>query len=488
MSDRPLANSQLGSLEYDPAPESAAIAKLKPSYGLFIDGEFSEAESGAQFATVNPANEEALSMVAQASALDVDRAVVSARRAYDKVWSKTTGAQRSKYLFRIARLIQERSRELAVVETLDNGKPIRESRDVDIPLAAAHFFYYAGWADKLDHAGFGVNPKPLGVAGQIIPWNFPLLMAAWKLAPALAAGNTCVLKPAETTPLSALVLAEILEQAELPPGVVNIVTGDGSTGAALVEHPDVDKIAFTGSTEVGRMIQQRTAASHKHLTLELGGKGANIVFDDAPIDEMIEGIIDGIFFNQGHVCCAGSRLLVQESVADEVLRRLVRRVEQLRVGDPLDKNTDVGAINSAAQLLRIRELTDFGESEGATRYSSSCELPQKGYWFAPTVFADVSQSHRIAREEIFGPVLSVLTFRTPEEAVAKANNTNYGLACGVWSEKGSRTLWVAERLRAGVIWANTYNRFDPTSPFGGMRESGFGREGGRHGLEAYLNV
>jgi len=488
MSDRRLANSQLGSLEYDPAPESATIAKLKPNYGLFIDGEFREAESDARFTTVNPANEEALSMVAQAGAADVDRAVVSARRAYDKVWSKTTGAQRSKYLFRIARLIQERSRELAVIETLDNGKPIRESRDVDIPLAAAHFFYYAGWADKLDHAGFGVNPQPLGVAGQIIPWNFPLLMAAWKLAPALAAGNTCVLKPAETTPLSALVLAEILEQAELPPGVVNIVTGDGSTGAALVEHPDVDKIAFTGSTEVGRMIQQRTAASHKHLTLELGGKGANIVFDDAPIDEMIEGIIDGIFFNQGHVCCAGSRLLVQESVADEVLRRLVRRVEQLRVGDPLDKNTDVGAINSAAQLLRIRELTDFGESEGATRYTSSCELPQKGYWFAPTVFADVSQSHRIAREEIFGPVLSVLTFRTPEEAVTKANNTKYGLACGVWSEKGSRTLWVAERLRAGVVWANTYNRFDPTSPFGGMRESGFGREGGRHGLEAYLNV
>jgi aldehyde dehydrogenase (NAD+) len=488
MSDRQLANSQLGSLEYDPAPESASIAKLKPSYGLFIDGRFSAAEADASFATINPANEESLSVVAQASAADVDRAVVSARHGYDKVWSKTTGAQRSKYLFRIARLIQERSRELAVVETLDNGKPIRESRDVDIPLAAAHFFYYAGWADKLDHAGFGVNPKPLGVAGQIIPWNFPLLMAAWKLAPALAAGNTCVLKPAETTPLSALILAEILEQAELPPGVVNIITGDGSTGAALVDHPDVDKIAFTGSTEVGRMIQQRTAASHKHLTLELGGKGANIVFEDAPIDEMIEGIIDGIFFNQGHVCCAGSRLLVQESVADEVLRRLVRRVEQLRVGDPLDKNTDVGAINSAAQLLRIRELTDFGESEGATRYTSSCALPQKGYWFAPTVFADVSQSHRIAREEIFGPVLSVLTFRTPEEAVAKANNTNYGLACGVWSEKGSRTLWVAERLRAGVIWANTYNRFDPTSPFGGMRESGFGREGGRHGLEAYLNV
>ncbi len=488
MSDRQLANSQLGSLEYDPAPESSAIAKLKPSYGLFIDGAFSDAESHEQFASVNPANEENLAMVAQASALDVDRAVVAARRAYDKVWSKTTGAQRSKYLFRIARLIQERSRELAVVETLDNGKPIRESRDVDIPLAAAHFFYYAGWADKLDYAGFGAKPQPLGVAGQIIPWNFPLLMAAWKLAPALAAGNTCVLKPAETTPLSALVLAEILEQAELPPGVVNIITGDGSTGAALVDHPDVNKIAFTGSTEVGRMIQERTATSHKHLTLELGGKGANIVFDDAPIDEMIEGIIDGIFFNQGHVCCAGSRLLVQESIADEVLRRLVRRVDQLRVGDPLDKNTDVGAINSAAQLLRIRELTEFGESEGATRYTSSCALPQKGYWFAPTVFADVAQSHRIAREEIFGPVLSVLTFRTPEEAVTKANNTNYGLACGVWSEKGSRTLWVAERLRAGVIWANTYNRFDPTSPFGGMRESGFGREGGRHGLEAYLNV
>jgi aldehyde dehydrogenase (NAD+) len=488
MTERQLANSQLGSLEYDPAPESTAIAKLKPSYGLFIDGAFSDAASHKQFASINPANESELATVAQASTDDVDRAVVAARRAYDTVWSKTTGAQRSKYLFRIARLIQERSRELAVVETLDNGKPIRESRDVDIPLAAAHFFYYAGWADKLDYAGFGANPKPLGVAGQIIPWNFPLLMAAWKLAPALAAGNTCILKPAETTPLSALVLAEILEQAELPPGVVNIITGDGTTGSALVDHPGVDKIAFTGSTDVGRLIQQRTAANHKHLTLELGGKGANIVFDDAPIDEMIEGIIDGIFFNQGHVCCAGSRLLVQESIADEVLRRLIRRVEQLRVGDPMDKNTDVGAINSAAQLSRIKELTAYGESEGATRYTSSCPLPEKGYWFAPTVFADVAQSHRIAREEIFGPVLSVLTFRTPEEAVAKANNTNYGLACGVWSEKGSRTLWVAERLRAGVIWANTYNRFDPTSPFGGMRESGFGREGGRHGLEAYLNV
>jgi len=483
-----LTHSTLGSMSYDPAPESAAIARLKSEYGLFIDGAFSDPTSHQQFLTLNPATEEPLASVSLASSADVDRAVFSARHAYEKVWSKTTGAERSKYLFRIARLIQERSREFAVVETLDNGKPIRESRDVDIPLAAAHFFYYAGWADKLDHAGFGPNPKPLGVAGQIIPWNFPLLMAAWKLAPALAAGNTCVLKPAETTPLTALLLAEILQQAELPPGVVNIVTGDGSTGSALVDHPGVDKIAFTGSTEVGRLIQQRVATNRKHLTLELGGKGANIVFEDAPIDEMIEGIIDGIFFNQGHVCCAGSRLLVQESVADEVLRRLIRRVDQLRVGDPMDKNTDVGAINSAAQLARIRELTAYGEQEGATRYTSSCSLPDKGYWFAPTVFADVAQSHRIAREEIFGPVLSVLTFRTPEEAVTKANNSNYGLACGVWSEKGSRTLWVAERLRAGVIWANTYNKFDPTSPFGGVRESGFGREGGRHGLEAYLNV
>jgi len=488
MTERQLANSQLGSLQYDPAPESAAIATLRASYGLFIDGEFTDPSSHQQFASINPANETTNATVAQASDADVERAVGAARRAYKKVWSKTTGAERAKYLYRIARIIQERSRELAVVETLDNGKPIRESRDVDVPLAAAHFFYYAGWADKLDHAGFGANPQPVGVAGQIIPWNFPLLMAAWKLAPALAAGNTCVLKPAETTPLSALLLAEILQQAELPAGVVNIVTGDGSTGSALVEHPDVDKIAFTGSTEVGRLIQRSVGVSGKRLTLELGGKGANIVFDDAPIDEMIEGIIDGIFFNQGHVCCAGSRLLVQETIADEVLRRLVRRVEQLRVGDPMDKNTDVGAINSAAQLARIEELSAFGESEGATRYSSSCELPATGYWFAPTVFANVAQSHRIARDEIFGPVLSVLTFRTPEEAVAKANNTNYGLACGVWSEKGSRTLWTAQRLRAGVIWANTYNRFDPTSPFGGMRESGFGREGGRHGLEAYLNV
>jgi aldehyde dehydrogenase (NAD+) len=480
--------SELGALTYDAAPEVASIARLQSSYGLFLDGKFTSPDSHEQFASLNPATEETLATVALASSGDVDRAVVSARRAYAKVWSKTTGTERAKYLYRIARLIQERSRELAVVETLDNGKPIRESRDVDVPLAAAHFFYYAGWADKLEHAGFGVNPQPVGVAGQIIPWNFPLLMAAWKLAPALAAGNTCVLKPAETTPLSALILAEIFQQAGLPDGVVNIVTGDGTSGAALVDHPGVDKIAFTGSTEVGRLIQERVAATSKRLTLELGGKGANIVFEDAPIDEMIEGIIDGIFFNQGHVCCAGSRLLVQESVADEVLRRLLRRVEQLRVGNPMDKNTDVGAINSAAQLERIRELTDWGEREGATRYTSTCSLPEKGYWFAPTVFSDVAQSHRIARDEIFGPVLSVLTFRTPEEAVSKANNSNYGLACGVWSEKGSRTLWVAQRLRAGVIWANTYNKFDPTSPFGGVRESGFGREGGRHGLEAYLNV
>ena len=480
--------SDLGGLDYDPAPESAALARLRPSYGLFVDGEFTTPEAHQQFASINPATEETLATVAQASSLDVDAAVASARRAYDKVWRKTSGAERAKYLYRIARLIQERARELAVVETLDNGKPIRETRDIDVPLAAAYFFYYAGWADKLDYAGFGPNPGPVGVAGQIIPWNFPLLMAAWKLAPALAAGNTCVLKPAETTPLSALVLAEILQQAGLPEGVVNIVTGDGDVGAALVAHPGVDKIAFTGSTEVGRLIQERLAGRSTRLTLELGGKGANIVFDDAPIDEVIEGIIDGIFFNQGHVCCAGSRLLVQESVADEVLRRLLRRVDQLRVGDPMDKNTDVGAINSAAQLARITELTDAGEREGAVRYQAACALPSKGYWFAPTVFADVAQSHRIAREEIFGPVLSVLTFRTPEEAVAKANNSNYGLACGVWSEKGSRTLWVAQRLRAGVIWANTYNKFDPSSPFGGVRESGFGREGGRHGLEAYLNV
>ena len=483
-----LVRSPLGSLTYDPAPESASLARLRERYGLFIDGEFTSPESHAQFVSLNPATEAPIATVAQATAGDVDTAVRAARHAYEHVWSTMPGAERAKYLFRIARLIQERARELAVVETLDNGKPIRESRDIDVPLAAAHFFYYAGWADKLSYAGYGSDPVPVGVAGQIIPWNFPLLMAAWKLAPALAAGNTCVLKPAETTSLSALVLAEIFQQAELPAGVVNIVTGDGSVGAALVEHPDVNKIAFTGSTEVGRAIQRRLSGTRKHLTLELGGKGANIVFDDAPLDEVVEGIVDGIFFNQGHVCCAGSRLLVQESIEDELVRRLERRVEQLRVGDPLDKNTDVGAINSASQLARIREISASGEVEGATRFTSSCALPDQGYWFAPTIFTNVSQSQRVAREEIFGPVLSVLSFRTPDEAVAKANNTTYGLACGVWSEKGSRTLWVAERLRAGVVWANTYNRFDPTSPFGGVKESGFGREGGRHGLEGYLDV
>ena len=479
--------SRLGALEYAPAPESAAIVSLADAYGLYIDGHFTDPERHESFATLNPATAAPLTRVARASAADVDAAVEAARRAAP-AWAALPGAERAKYLFRISRIIQERQRELAVLETLDNGKPIRETRDVDVPLAAGHFFYYAGWADKLAFAGFGSDPRPRGVVGQIIPWNFPLLMAAWKLAPALATGNTCVLKPAETTPLSALALADILEQAELPPGVVNIVTGDGATGADLVGHPGIDKVAFTGSTEVGRQIQRRLAARGLPLTLELGGKGANIVFDDAPLDEAIEGIIDGIFFNQGHVCCAGSRLLVHEGIADEVLRRLRRRVDQLRVGDPLDKNTDVGAINSAAQLARIEELVAAGEAEGATRYTSACPLPAAGYWFAPTVFTDVAPAHRIAREEIFGPVLSVMTFRTPEEAVAKANDTTYGLACGGWSEKGSRTLWVAQRLRAGVVWANAYNRFDPASPFGGVRESGFGREGGRHGLEAYLDV
>jgi aldehyde dehydrogenase (NAD+) len=480
--------SQLNAFDYAPALESTNVVSLAPAYGHFINGAFTDPAASEQFATLNPATQESLATVAMGKTTDVDNAVRSARRAFDNVWSKTSGAERAKYLYRIARLLQERAREFAVLETLDNGKPIRESRDVDVPLAAAHFFYYAGWADKLNHAGFGANPQPLGVAGQIVPWNFPLLMAAWKIAPALAAGNTVVLKPAETTPLSALLLADVLQQAGLPDGVVNIVTGDGTTGAALVQHPDINKLAFTGSTDVGRQIQRALAGRATKLTLELGGKGANIVFDDAPIDETIEGIIDGIFFNQGHVCCAGSRLLVQESISDLVMERLVRRVEQLRVGNPLDKNTDVGAINSAQQLSTIQALVEAGEQEGGKRFSASCALPEKGFWFAPTIFSEVSQTHRIAREEIFGPVLSVLTFRTPDEAIAKANNTTYGLAAGVWSEKGSRTLWAAQRLRAGVVWSNTYNKFDPTSPFGGVRESGFGREGGRHGLEGYLNV
>ncbi|TDD84126.1 aldehyde dehydrogenase family protein [Saccharopolyspora karakumensis] len=473
--------------EYAPAPESRELADLKQHYLMFVDGEFVDG-GGQTIKTVNPATEETLAEVASADTGDVDRAVAAARRAYDQVWSKLPGKERAKHMFRIARLIQERSRELAVLETLDNGKPIKESRDVDVPTAAAHFFHHAGWADKLDHAGFGPNPKPLGVAGQVIPWNFPLLMLAWKIAPALACGNTVVLKPAETTPLSALVFADICRQAGLPAGVVNIVPGAGDVGAALVAHSDVDKVAFTGSTEVGKQIQRTVAGTGKKLTLELGGKAANIVFDDAPLDQTVEGIITGIFFNQGHVCCAGSRLLVQESVAEELLEKLRARVSTLRVGDPLDKNTDVGAINSAEQLSRITELTAGGETEGARRWSSPCELPERGFFFAPTVFSEVQQSMRIAREEIFGPVLSVLTFRTPDEAIAKANNTPYGLSAGIWTEKGSRILWAAQKLRAGVVWANTFNRFDPTAPFGGYRESGFGREGGRAGLEAYLDV
>jgi aldehyde dehydrogenase (NAD+) len=467
--------------EYAPAPESRSVVTIRDSYGLFIDGDFAGGKE--TFKTINPATEEVLTEVTQAGPAEVDRAVLAARTAQDRVWSKIPALERGKYIFRIARIMQERGRELAVLETLDNGKPIRESRDVDIPLAAQHFFYHAGWADKLSYAGYGSDPKPLGVAGQVIPWNFPLLMLAWKIAPALACGNTVVLKPAETTPLTALLFAEICQQADLPPGVVNIVTGDGSTGRALVTHPGIDKVAFTGSTEVGKEIARTVRA---RLTLELGGKAANIVFEDAPVDETVEGIVNGIFFNQGHVCCAGSRLLVQESIADELLAALRRRMGQLRLGDPLDKNTDIGAINSAEQLAKIRSLADSGESEGAGRWSPPCELPERGFWFPPTVFTGVSQAHRIAREEIFGPVLSVLTFRTPEEAVAKANNTPYGLSAGVWTEKGSRILWMSQRLRAGVIWANTFNRFDPASPFGGYKESGFGREGGRHGLGAYL--
>jgi aldehyde dehydrogenase (NAD+) len=471
--------------EYAPAPQSRD-ADVKGSYGLFIGGEFADPVEGGSLDTLNPATEEVLSKVALATAPDVDRAVTAARTAFDQVWGPMPGAERAKYLFRIARILQERSRELAVLETLDNGKPIRESRDVDVPLAAAHFFYHAGWADKLEYAGLGPDPRPFGVAGQIIPWNFPLLMLAWKVAPALATGNTVVLKPAETTPLTAMLFAEICQQADLPPGVVNILPGAGATGAAVVSHPDVDKVAFTGSTEVGRQIARTIAGTRKKVTLELGGKAANIVFDDAPIEQAVEGVVNGIFFNQGHVCCAGSRLLVQESIAEEFEERLRRRVALLRVGDPMDKNTDVGAVNSAEQLARIRELSDAADAEGASRWTEPCVLPDRGFWFPPTVFTDVAPAHRIAREEVFGPVLAVLTFRTPEEAVARANNTPYGLSAGVWTDKGSRSLWMADRLQAGVVWANTFNRFDPASPFGGYKESGFGREGGRQGLAAYV--
>jgi aldehyde dehydrogenase (NAD+) len=474
--------------EYAPSLESTDHFKLASRYNLFIGGKFVEPHSGKWFETLNPATEDTLAEIAEADAEDVDRAVKAARQAYEKTWRKISASERSKYIFRIARLIQEKARALAVVETMNGGKPIKESRDVDIPLAAAHFFYYAGWADKLEYAFPNRNVAPLGVAGQIIPWNFPLLMAAWKIAPALAAGNTVVLKPAETTPITSMMLAEIIQEADLPPGVVNIITGAGQTGAALVAHDDVDKVAFTGSTEVGKRIQRAIAGSKKKLTLELGGKAPNIVFEDAPIDQAVEGIINGIYFNQGHVCCAGSRLFVQESVAEPVLRKLRERIQTLRVGNPLDKNTDVGAINSRAQLEKIQELVDCGVEEGAEMFQSACALPTRGYWFAPTFFTGVSQSSRIAQEEIFGPVLSVLTFRTPEEALEKANNTPYGLSAGVWTEKGSRILKMASKLRAGVIWANTYNKFDPTSPFGGYKESGFGREGGLHGLAPYVTL
>lgn len=475
-------------LNYAPAPESTSVLNLKKSYGLFIDGDWVDGRGDA-ITTISPATEKPIAEIAHANEHDVTLAVAAARRAYDTVWSRMSGTDRGKYLFRIARLIQERAREFAVAETLDNGKPIRETRDVDIPLVAAWFFHYAGWADKLEWAGLGANPKALGVAGQIIPWNFPLMMLAWKVAPALAAGNTVVLKPAETTPLTALLFAEVCQQAGLPAGVVNIVPGLGEVaGAALVSHPDVNKIAFTGSTAVGRHIAQTIAGTDKALTLELGGKGANIVFDDAPLDEAIEGIVRGIYFNQGHVCCAGSRLLVQENVHDEVLEKLTRRISTLRLGDPLDKNTDIGAINSREQLDRITALVDQGEAEGGVRWSLDCEIPKAGFWFRPTVFTSVATSNTIAREEIFGPVLSVLTFRTADEAIVKANNTPYGLSAGVWTNTASRMLQVADELRAGVIWANTFNQFDPTSPFGGYKESGYGREGGRPGLSAYLST
>ena len=473
--------------EYTPAPEATDIVRVAPSYGLFIDGRFVEPRSGATLTTLNPATEEPLAVFADAGPDDVDVAVRAARAAFEP-WSRRPAKERAKLLYRVARHLQERSREFAVLETIDGGKPIKESRDVDIPLAAAHFFYYAGWADKLEYAFVGRRTTPRGVAAQVIPWNFPLLMAAWKIAPALATGNTVVLKPAETTPLTALLLAEVLAEADLPPGVVNIVTGGPATGASLVAHPDVDKVAFTGSTEVGKEIRRAVAGTGKALTLELGGKAANIVFDDAALDQAVEGVVNGIYFNQGHVCCAGSRLFVQEPVVEQVLDKLKARLAMLRVGDPLDKNTDVGAINSRAQLDKITELVAAGAEEGGEVYQPPCPLPDRGYWFRPTVITGVTQSHRVAREEIFGPVLSVLTSRTAEEAVAKANNTRYGLSAGVWTEKGSKILWMSSRLKAGVVWANTYNRFDPASPFGGYKESGFGREGGVHGLAPYVHL
>jgi len=476
------------SWSYAPAPESKSAATINKQYDLFINGAWQKPSSKKYFDTINPANEEKLSEVAEANEADVNKAVVAARNAYEKVWRKMSAKERAKYIFRIARMVQEKARELAIIESLDGGKPIRESRDFDVPTAANHFFYYAGWADKLEYAFPNRNPQSLGVAGQIIPWNFPLLMAAWKIAPALATGNTVVLKPAETTPLSALKLAEIIQESDLPPGVVNIITGAGATGAAIVKHPDINKIAFTGSTEVGKIIQKAIAGTHKKATLELGGKAANIIFEDAPLDQAVEGVINGIFFNQGHVCCAGSRLYVQESVAKQVIKKLKDRLESLIVGDPLDKNTDIGAINSKQQLERIHKYLKIGKQEGAEMYETSCALPRKGFWCRPTLFTNVAQSNRIAQEEIFGPVLAVLTFRTEDEVIEKANNTPYGLSAGVWTDKGSKIFNMTRRMRAGVVWANTFNKFDPTSPFGGYKESGFGREGGLHGLLPYLNL
>ena len=474
--------------EYAPAPESTDHVQIKKRYGLFIDGKFVAPSTKKYFKTINPATEEKLSDVALASASDVDKAVKAARRAYKNVWSKMPAAERGKYIFRIARILQERSREFAAIESMDGGKPIRESRDVDIPIAAAHFFYYAGWADKLEYAFPGTKPKSIGVAGQIIPWNFPLLMAAWKIAPALACGNTVVLKPAETTPLTALKLAEVIRDAGVPDGVINIVTGAGDVGAAIVNHPDIDKVAFTGSTAVGRGIMKSLAGTKKRYTLELGGKAANMIFEDAAIDQAVEGIVNGIFFNQGHVCCAGSRLLVQESVADQVIQKLKDRMETLIIGDPLDKNTDIGAINSAAQLKRIQSFVKIGQEEGSAMYQPSSKVPKKGFWCRPTLFTNVSQSNRIVQEEIFGPVLAIQTFRTQKEGIDKANNTPYGLSGGIWTDKGAKIFSIVSQMRAGVIWANTFNKFDPTSPFGGYKESGVGREGGLHGLEAYLEL
>lgn len=474
--------------EFAPSLESTDHINLKKQYELFIGGKWVKPSSGKYFDTINPATEEKIASIAEANDKDVDKAVKAARKAYNEVWSKMPASERGKYIYRIARLIQERAREFAVIETLDGGKPIREARDIDVPLAAAHFFYYAGWADKLDYAFPNRNPMPLGVAGQIVPWNFPLLMVAWKIAPALATGNTVVLKPAETTPLTALKLAEIIQEAGLPDGVVNIITGAGATGAAIVNHEDVDKIAFTGSTGVGKIIQNAIAGTHKKATLELGGKAANIIFEDAALDQAVEGIINGIYFNQGHVCCAGSRLFVQESVYDAVMRKLKDRMASLVVGNPLDKNTDIGAINSKEQLNTINNYLKIGKAEGAEMYQTNCSLPKKGYWCKPTLFTGVSQSNRIVQEEIFGPVLAVQTFRTVAEVIEKANNTPYGLSAGVWTDKGSKLFNMTSQLKAGVIWGNTYNKFDPSSPFGGFKESGFGREGGLHGLKAYLKV